>query len=69
MTLRGVGRFRIEASALRETKDAIRTAGQDGYELFVVWSGRRDDDTFTVAKTHVPEQSSYKLDAGTLCEG
>ena len=66
MTLGGVRRFRIEASALRETEEAIRTAGQDGYELFVVWSGRRDDDTFTVAKAHVPEQASYKLDTG-LC--
>ena len=66
MTLRGVQRFRIEASAIRETEEAIRSAGQDGYELFVVWSGTRDDDTFTVAKVHVPDQTSYKLDTG-LC--
>ena len=66
MTLRGVRRFRIEASAIRETEGAIRSAGQDGYELFVVWSGTRDDDTFTVNKVHVPDQTSYKLDAG-LC--
>ena len=66
MTLRGVQRFRIEASAIRETVEAIRSAGQDGYESFVLWSGTRDDDTFTVAQVHIPEQTSYKLDTG-LC--
>ena len=66
MTLRGVQRFRIKASAIRETVEAIRSAGQDGYELFVIWSGTRDDDVFTVAKVHIPEQVSYKLKTG-LC--
>jgi len=66
MTLRGVRRFRIHASALRETEKVIRSAGQRGYESFVLWSGTRDDDTFTVAKVHIPEQTSYKLDTG-LC--
>ena len=46
--------------------EAIRSAGQDGYELFVIWSGTRDDDVFTVAKVHIPEQVSYKLKTG-LC--
>ena len=66
MTLRGVRRFRIQASAIRETEEAIRSAGQRGYESFVLWSGTRDGDTFTVAKVHIPEQTSYKLDFG-LC--
>ena len=66
MTLRDVRRFRIEASAIHETEKAIRSAGRRGYESFVLWSGTRDDDTFTVAEVHVPKQMSYKLDAG-LC--
>ena len=66
MTLGGVQRFRIKASAIRETVEAIRSAGQDGYELFVIWSGTRDDAVFTVTKVHIPDQTSYKLDAG-LC--
>ena len=66
MTLRGVRRFRIQASAVRETEEAIRSAGLEGYELFVVWSGTRDGDTFVVAEVHVPRQVSYKLDGG-LC--
>ena len=66
MTLRGVRRFRIEASAMRETEEAIRSAGQDGFESFVLWSGTRDDDTFCVATVHIPEQTSCKQDGG-LC--
>ena len=66
VTLRGVRRFRIQASAVRETEEAIRSAGLEGYELFVVWSGTRDGDTFAVAEVHVPRQVSYKLDDG-LC--
>ena len=46
--------------------EAIRSAGLDGYELFVIWSGQRDDDIFSVAKVHIPDQTSYKLDSG-LC--
>ena len=66
MSLQGVRRFRIQASALRETEEAIRSAGRDGYELFVIWSGTRHGDTFTVSEVHVPRQTSYKLDHG-LC--
>ncbi len=66
MTLQGVRRLRIRASAVRETEEAIRSAGLDGYELFVVWSGTRDGDTFVVEEVHVPRQVSYKLDGG-LC--
>ena len=54
MSLQGVQRFRIKARAISETEEAIRSAGQDGYELFVIWSGTRDGDTFTVAEVHVP---------------
>ena len=66
MTLRGVQRFRIQPSAIGETVEAIRSAGQEGYELFVIWSGQLDDDLFTVAQVHIPHQTSYKLDSG-LC--
>lgn len=67
MTLQGVRTFRIDASAVRETEEAIRSAGDDGYESFVLWSGTRaDGDTFIVAKVHVPEQTAYKSYDG-LC--
>lgn len=66
MTLRDVRRFRVQASAIRETVAAIQSAGRDGYELFVVWSGTRDEDIFTVAKVHIPKQTSYRQGSG-LC--
>ena len=66
MTLRTVRRFRVPAFALRDTEEAIRSAGQDGYELFVIWSGTPEGDRFTVERAHIPEQTSYKLDLG-LC--
>ena len=66
MNLKGVRRFRIQASAIQETEEAIQSAGQDGYELFVIWSGVRIEDTFTVAEVHIPDQTSYQFDSG-LC--
>ena len=66
MTLHGVRRFRAKASAICKTEEAIRSAGEDGYELFVIWSGRRDEDTFDVMEVHVLPQVSYKSDDG-LC--
>ena len=66
MTLKGVRRFRITADAVRATVDAIRSAGEDGYELFVIWSGTRDGNVFTVAEVHIPDQVSYKIGSG-LC--
>ena len=56
----------VSASAIRETEEALRSAGHKGYELFVLWSGKRAADTFTVGQVHIPEQVSYKLATG-LC--
>jgi len=61
-----VRRFRIRASDIRETEDAIRAAGREGYELFVIWSGTCNGTTFEVAEVHVPRQTSYRFDDG-LC--
>ena len=66
MTLEDVRQFRITADAIRDTVEAIQAAGQQGYELFVIWSGTCDDRIFSVAEVHIPEQTSYKSDVG-LC--
>ena len=66
MSLRGVQRFRVKADSIRATVEAIRAAGVNGYELFVIWSGTPDGDVFTVAEVHIPDQVSYKLGDG-LC--
>lgn len=66
MTLKGVRKFLVAECTLHETMKAIRSAGRDGYELFVLWSGTLNGDTFTVAEVHIPQQTSYKLRGG-LC--
>ncbi len=66
MSLQGVRRFRVKARAICATLEAIRSAGQDGYEAFVLWSGTQDGDRFNVSQVHVPRQTSYRLDSG-LC--
>lgn len=66
MSLRGVKRFRVSARVVHATVAALRFAGRDGLEAFVLWSGRRDGDIFTVADLHFPKQTSYRSYAG-LC--
>lgn len=66
MTLRKVRKFRVQSDGVRKTLDAIRSAGQEGYELFVVWSGTSDGEAFDVDEVHVPRQTSYRLESG-LC--
>ena len=66
MTLSDVKRFRVSVSVIRKTVESIRSAGREGYELFVIWSGTHDGELFSVEEAHVPQQSSYKLDTG-LC--
>ena len=66
MTLKYTQRVRVSAKSVRETIQAIRGAGKDGYELFVLWSGRVSSSNFSVDTVHVPNQTSYKLESG-LC--
>ena len=66
MTLETVRQFRVRASDIRETVNAIRAAGQGGYELIAIWVGVRDYDTFHVARVYIPNQTSYRSADG-LC--
>jgi hypothetical protein len=66
MTLRSIRKFRVQSDSVRKTLDAIRAAGREGYELFVVWSGTSNGDAFDVAEVHVPRQTAYRLENG-LC--
>ncbi len=61
-----VNRFAVSRAIVGETEAALRRAGADGCELFVLWSGRCTGSTFEVRTHHVPKQVSYKLDGG-LC--
>jgi hypothetical protein len=66
MSLGVVTQFMASASIVRDTERALRNAGEDGYELFVLWTGRIDATAFLVDHIYVPTQQSLKLDDG-LC--
>lgn len=68
MTLGGVKRFEVPQRLVRATEDALREAGAKGYERFVLWSGRVDDDLFVVEHIYVPAQRSYKLRRGVCVQ-
>jgi len=66
MSLTQINGFKVATEIVATTEAAIRRAGADGYELFVLWTGTASDDVFTVRTPHVPAQTSYRLDTG-LC--
>lgn len=64
MTLADVRTFYVPNAVVDKTQRALRNAGKDGYELFVLWSGVASDDTFEVNTPHVPKQTSYRTRKG-----
>lgn len=66
MSLAEITRFRVPGEVVRRTEEALRDAGAQGYELFVLWSGQRNGEAFDVRTPHVPKQTSYRLTEG-LC--
>jgi hypothetical protein len=66
MSLEEIARFRVPGDVREQTETSLRAAGRDGYELFVLWSGRVTGDTFEVMAAHVPRQTSAKTRHGLL---
>lgn len=66
MTLADVERFEVPAKIVEQTEESLRSAGSEGYEAFVLWSGRQDGRVFSIRTSHVPRQDSYRLSSG-LC--
>jgi hypothetical protein len=66
MMLADVERFQVPAAIVQQTEDTLRSAGAEGYEAFVLWSGRQNGRLFSVRTIHVPKQQSYRLHSG-LC--
>ena len=66
MTLADVEQFQVPATIVKQTEEALRSAGGEGYEAFVLWSGQQIGRLFTVRTAHVPRQDSYRLASG-LC--
>jgi hypothetical protein len=66
VTLESISRFDVPSVVADRTEKALRDAGKDGYELFVIWSGHRDGRIFQVAEGHVPKQVSRRTRQGLL---
>jgi hypothetical protein len=66
MTLEGVTGFRVPGRIIKRTERSLRAAGRDGYELFVLWTGRLGGTQFDVVDGHVPKQTSAKTKNGLL---
>jgi hypothetical protein len=66
MTLALVDEFQVPATIVDQTEEVLRSAGAEGYEAFVLWSGLQDGRLFNVRTVHVPKQNSYRLRGG-LC--
>lgn len=68
MRLDQVISFKVPRPILNSTETAIREAGEEGYERFVLWSGLLDPDekTLLIVTVHIPEQKSYKTPDGLL---
>jgi hypothetical protein len=62
MTLEPVRVFRVPKTLIRISESALKKAGDSGYELFVLWTGKLIDDAFEVQHTYVPTQESYRRD-------
>lgn len=66
MSLTEVVHFRVPADVREQTESSLRAAGREGYELFVLWSGRISGEAFEVLAAHVPRQTSSKTRDGLL---
>jgi hypothetical protein len=64
--LTDVEQFQVPARIVKQTEETLRSAGAQGYEAFVLWSGKQVGRLFNALTVHIPNQNSYRLDTG-LC--
>ena len=64
MNLVGVRTFSISEELIEKTESTLRAAGNDGYEMFVLWSGRLEGERFSFCTAHAPRQTSYRTKEG-----
>ena len=57
-------RIVVPRSRADATEAALRDAGRDGYERFVLWSGVVEEGAFHVRTVHVPEQIAFRGKSG-----
>lgn len=65
-TLELIQRFSVTRELLAQTERALRRAGAEGYELFVLWSGVIEGPELAVRTCHVPKQTSSKTSRGLM---
>lgn len=66
MSLERVKRYEVPGSVVERTVVALRQAGKQGFERFVLWSGVIDNDRVVIRTAHVPEQTAYKTTGGLM---
>jgi hypothetical protein len=64
MSLVPVDVFEVPPVVVGDTEASLRTAGRNGHELFVLWTGRVAGAIFQVRNSHVPRQTSYRTEDG-----
>lgn len=66
VSLETIRRFDVPTFVVETTDDLLRSAGDEGLEVFVLWCGVAHDEIFKVQTIHQPRQTSFKLADG-LC--
>lgn len=61
-----INTFAVGRQVLTATGEALREAGDDGCERFVLWTGQVEQDVLRIRTAHVPEQRAYRTDLGLL---
>ncbi len=68
MKLSEVQRFTVARHIVAETDRTLRTAGDDGYECFALWTGVFLDSRFAVEHLYVPFQEAYRGEDGVCVQ-
>jgi hypothetical protein len=66
LRLTEVKEFLVPEEIISRTEESLRAAGAEGYEMFVLWSGRWEGEDFRFRSAHAPRQSSYRTEDGLL---
>ncbi len=64
MTLETIRQIHVPSRAVNDTDSALRAAGRNRDECFVLWTGVPSGDTFEVRTVHVPKQTAYRFESG-----
>ena len=64
MDLHQLHTFRLPSGLLDQTIKPIQAAGNDGYEMLILWLGQCYEDHFKVNEVYIPRQETYKSETG-----